>query len=202
MALRPSPPFVAAVTDPSMGELLDNGWVLLPVTPAMIAAARQRHAAMMADAATKPVKVRAVADPMRRSWGVVAEFALYRWLAVRVRHIVAYGGVDGRPDLEVNGVSVGVKFARYSGNYRMTNNVSVFDAHRGSARQWAFHGNAGDRTDAILLLGFASAEKVAAGRPAAAGVPQPSGFVPAEDMHELYVSELTPPSQWVDALSP
>jgi hypothetical protein len=185
-----------------MAELLDNGWVLLPVTPAMIAAARQRHAEMMDEAATRPVKVRAVADPERRSWGVVAEFALRRWLTEQGTHVIAYGGVDGRPDLEVNGVSVGVKFARYRGMYRMSNNVHVFDAHRGSALQWAFHGNAGDRTDAILLLGFASCDQIAAGRPAAAGVPQPSGFVPAEDMHELYVSELMPPTEWCRVLSP
>jgi hypothetical protein len=175
---------------------LFNGWVLLPVTPAMIAAARQRHAEMMADAATKPVKVRAVADPLRRSWGVVAELALRQWFAEQGARVIAYGGVDSKPDLEVNGVSVGVKFCRYHGMYRMSNNVHVFDAHRGSAREWAFLGNAGDRTDAILLLGFASAKRIAAGRPAAAGVPQPSGFVPAEAMHELYVSELTPPARW------
>lgn len=167
--------------------------IQLPVNHRIWAAAKARRAELDAIAATLPGGTGSVADAHKRTRGHAAELAFVEFLQANNHDPILNGGIDDLPDVEIDGVGVGVKYCGRT--YAPQHTVEVF-ADQMTVPTWAFLGAPPNVDDHVLLLGFATHEQLAAGQLELAGVPTWRGYTPKRDARTLRVHELEPFATW------
>jgi hypothetical protein len=178
-------------------------WLLLPVSPAMLAEARDYCDELDRQRGDNP-GIRPVAGLDARARGRLAELALRPWLVANDRDLELNGGYDTKPDAIVHGARVGIRFCGNRTHYSPSHSVYVFDRHLTAGDEWLFVGDYSPRSDApraLLLLGACTLSELLAGRAVPAGCELVPGFTAADPLHALRVAQLEAPVEWLRRLA-
>ena len=176
----------------------EREWVRLPVTPALRAAAMARRRELDIEAHGRTGLMPEAGGVAARANGHLAELVLADVLEAVGLRVERNGGIDGRPDLNVEEIRLGVKYRNTNHRSRPDYSVIVFDRHLEHGDSWAFVAPDPPASDHLLLLGFATAELVRSGRPFDIGAELARGFLAVAPGRELLIAELEAPAAWLE----